>query len=143
MLGYFHIFSNWFGHMVALAAVGLLPLKQGNSSIVAATSPCISLLLSSKHSTHYALTSFQVSKLFAVLLGFARLNPFKFINLESHSGESCPLSFHSRHTPACLGKLCQFRHDVKRYTLYAFYKQLFLTRCNVQSLSNVIEHLRS
>jgi len=45
MLGCFHIFSNWFGHGVALAAVGLLPLKQGNSCMVAATFPCICLLL--------------------------------------------------------------------------------------------------
>lgn len=130
--------------MVALAAVGLLPLKQGGGSIVAATSLCISLLLFDEFVFQTALTRHSlVFRFLNYLLGFARLNPFKFINLENHSGESHPLSFHSRHPPACLGKLCQFRHDIKHYTLYAFYRQLFLTRYNIQSPSNVIEHLKS
>lgn len=78
-----------------------------------------------------ALTGFQVSKLFVMLLGLARLKPFRIINLENHSGESHPLSFHFRHPPACLGKLCQFRHDIKHWTLYAFCKQIFLTKYTI------------
>lgn len=43
---------------------------------------------------------------------------------------------------ACLGKLRQFRHDIKHYAI-CFLQAAFLARHNVQSLSNAIEHLMS
>jgi len=43
---------------------------------------------------------------------------------------------------ACLGKLRQFRHDIKHYAI-CFLQAAFLARHNIQSLSNAIEHLMS